>query len=98
MRLAQPVHLPLLVALPGGELAPERLSESVPVRPREQGARVEQLVEHDRMPVEILRRPARRAQQLREARERRGVLLEQGEIRGAAADRFHEFEAAYEGR
>jgi len=39
MRLAQPIHLAFLVALPGGELAPEFLSESFPVRPREQGAR-----------------------------------------------------------
>src|SRR2546427_12370858 len=82
----------LLVALPGGELAPELPGESAPVRPCEQGARIEQLVEHDRMPVEILRRPARCAEQLREALERGRVLLEQGQIRGAAADRLPELE------
>jgi len=50
------------------------------------------------MPVEILRRPARYAQQLREALERGGVLVEKREIGGAAADRFHELQAAREGR
>src|SRR5690242_2030357 len=56
VRLAQPVHLPLLVALSRGELGPQLVPEAAPVRSREQRARVEQLVEDDRVPVEVLRR------------------------------------------
>src|SRR6266852_654061 len=50
------------------------------------------------MPVEILRRPARGAEQLRQALERRGARVEKRGIRGAAAARLDELQAAREGR
>ena len=78
--------------------ARELRAPRVPVGRREQHARVEQLVEQQRVPRQVIGRPARRAHQLREARQHGRVLDQQGEIGAAPADRLEQVEQTLEDR
>ncbi len=74
LELAQDVHLLLDVARLDGEQARELVPPRLPVGLREQHARVEQLVEQDRVARQVVGRPLRGAHQLREARQHGRVL------------------------
>ena len=98
VRLAQRVHLPLGVARELRELPPQVPGEFAPVQRRMQKARVEQLVEQYRMPVEELGRPARGAHQGGKPFQGLGMLVEEGKIGGAPADGLDQVHAARERR
>ena len=66
----------------------------VPVGRREQHARIEQFVEHDRVALQVIRRPARFAGDIGDARERLRMLIQKREVRSAAAHRFDQSKAA----
>jgi hypothetical protein len=61
-----------------------------------QHARIEQLVQQDRMSRQVIRGPLRRTHELRETRQHRRMLGQEREIRAAAAHRLQEPEQAME--
>ena len=97
VRFAQDVHLALGIALVLGEAVGEFFTEAGPVGGDVVEARIEDLVEQDRVLLQVLRRPARRTHQFGDLGQRLRILLQQCEIGAAAADRFEEDQAAREG-
>ena len=85
LEVAQHVHLVLGVAGCAREQARELVAPRVPVRLGQQHARVEQLVEQQRMARQVVGGPRRRAHQVGEARQQRRMLDHQREIRAAPA-------------
>ena len=98
VHLAQQVHAALGVALVRGEPGTQLSREGVELGRRVKQAIVEQLVEQQRMARHELGRPARGADDPRDALERLRILGQQGEVGGAARDRFDEIDAAGERR
>ena len=96
VHLAQQIHAALGVALVRGELGTQLSREGVEVRRRVKQSIVEQLVEQQRVARHELGRPARGADDPRDALERMRILGQQGEVGGAARDRFDEIDAAGE--
>ena len=88
--MAEHVHLPLGVAVGGGLHAFELAAPRLPVGLGQEHARIEELVEQDRVSREVFGRPLRGPHQLREAREHRRMLGQKREIGAAAAHRLQE--------
>ena len=99
LKVAKRVHLPL-----GDRLRDRAAVRASSVRhasqsgSRQQHARIEELVEQNRVTREVVGGPARCAHQLRKPRQHRRVLGQQREIGAAPADRFEQVEQAMEHR
>ena len=91
------VHLALHVGLDGIEFRRQLGTESLPVGRGLGAVGVEHLVEQQGMAGEKLCTPARRAHEVGNPAQGLGVLLQQGEIGPAPADRVHQVEEAREG-
>ena len=98
LEVAQRVHLPLGVARVAREQARELGAPRAPIGLRQQHARIEQLVEQDRLARQVVGRPLRCAHQLRESRQHRRMLDQEREIGAAPAHRLEELEQPLEHR
>ena len=98
LEMAQRVHLQLGVAVLVGEQSRQFAAPRIPVRFGQQHPRVEQLVQQDRMAIEVSRRPGRGAHQLRQPRQHRGVLDQERQVRAAAGDGLEQRQQAQEHR
>ena len=76
VRLAQDVHLALGIALVFGKTVRQFLAEAVPVGGNVVEARIEDLVEEDRVLLQVLGRPARGADEFGDLGERLRILLQ----------------------
>jgi hypothetical protein len=74
------------------------LAETLPVGADIKDARIEQFVEQNRVPGQVVGRPRRAADQFGELHQRLRILLQQRQIGAAPADRIEEIEAALPGR
>jgi hypothetical protein len=74
------------------------LAESLPVGGDIKDARIEQFVEQNRVPGQVVGGPRRAADQFGELHQRLRILLQQRQIGAAPADRIEEIEAALPGR
>ena len=89
LRLAQAVHLVLAIRIvDSGEALGDVLVELVGRERLVEGARIEQLVEQDRVPAEQPRDPGARRAELHELRQCDGALREQREVDAAFRDRL----------
>ena len=86
LEVTQHVHLLFHVAVGVLEIPAQRSRQSRPVGSQGRCARIEQLIEQDRMLRQVLRGPRARAHQLGDAGERLRVLLEEREVGFAPAD------------
>ena len=82
--LAQQVHLPFGIRLQLGQLGFQRLAQPAPVGQHVEQARIEQFVEQDGVALQILGGPARTADQLGHLAQGLRILLQQGQVGGAA--------------
>ncbi len=96
LEMTQDVHLLLDVARLVGEEPRELAAPERPVGFGEQDARVEQLVQQERVARQVIGRPLRGAHQLREPRQDRRMLGQQREVGAAPAHRLEQLEQALE--
>ncbi len=90
LEMAQHVHLMLGIVRPVAKQPRELGPPRVPIGLGEQRARVEQLVEQQRIAGEVVRRPGGRAHDVDEAGQERRMLDHEREVRAAPGDGLEE--------
>ena len=98
LEMSQRVHLAFLVADVMREACGKLAAPGAPVGFREQHARIEQLVEQDRVLHQEVGCPLRCSHQLREPGQQRRMLDHQRQVGAAAADRLQQCQQAQEDR
>ena len=88
--MPQCVDLPLGISRLRGELRIQLAAPFIPRRLGKQCAAVEQLIEQDRVPGQVVGGPCACSHQVRESWQHRGMLDQQREIDAAAADGFEQ--------
>jgi hypothetical protein len=98
VKMAERIHLPFGVAGIGFQHARELGAPGVPIRFRQQHARIEKLVQQDRVARQVVRRPLRRGHQVGEPRQHGRMLDQEREVGAAPVHGLEETEQAIEHR
>ena len=98
VRIAQVIHLPLLVSLGRNELGMEILPPAAPVNRREvvhfRTSRINKLIEHDRMTHDVVCAPAACRKHAPDARGRGRILIKKRGIGRTPGNRLEQTQVA----